>query len=41
MYNMFEYKLKIVPLNNLNNHLYNDKREIKVNINIKSSSEKL
>jgi len=40
MYSMFEDKLKIVPLNNLIKYLCNDKSEIKVNININSSSEK-
>ena len=41
MYGMFEYTLKIIPLTILNKYLYNDKSEIKVNININSSSEKV
>jgi hypothetical protein len=32
---------KIVPLTNLNKYLYTDKNEIKVNININKSSEKI
>ena len=31
---------KIVPLTNLSKYLYNDKSEIKVNININDNSEK-
>jgi len=41
IYSMFEDKLKMVSLNNLNKYLCNDKSEIKVNINMNSSSEKL
>jgi hypothetical protein len=41
MYSIFEDKLKIVSLNNFNKYLYSGKSEIKMNININNSSEKL